>query len=381
MNDIASNNTLKRPIIGVLVSNLHIRKLKKQHPKFEKSFRYIRFIGLVKANQEAKTTLYFFSTRNIDMNTLQIHGTYFNENTGYWERKFFPLPDVLFVRIGGKKRRVIIKQLIKMGTKKLNPRHSFDKWYVYRKLKKYKKVRPYLPLTIAYNTPNDLEMMFIKSKSLYLKPRKGNCGKKVLRVKQLSNGTYLLNYSVRRKGFTKQIDNFDSLVTFIQEFFAREKFIIQQAIPLLTKNSRLVDMRAEVQRNGMGEIDVAAISVRIGQRGSHITSVKSERSVYPIEEFLSKYLHYSKAEINILKSRIQEFLLNVYHGMEKSYGTFGEIGIDFGMDKDGKLWLIECNARSGKAHVKETKNEKAILKAFLNPLEYAKFINKQKKIS
>lgn len=44
------------------------------------------------------------------------------------------------------------------------------------------------------------------------------------------------------------------------------------------------------------------------------------------------------------------------------------------MDDQGDLWLIECNAKSAKVSLCKAYDEETVKKAFLNPLEYAKFI-------
>lgn len=72
-----------------------------QTQAFKKSYRYIRFIELAKANQDAQTTLYFFSSKDVNLDKQKIQGTYYNEKKVYWEKKEYPLPDVLYDRGGG----------------------------------------------------------------------------------------------------------------------------------------------------------------------------------------------------------------------------------------------------------------------------------------
>jgi D-alanine-D-alanine ligase-like ATP-grasp enzyme len=133
-------------------------------------------------------------------------------------------------------------------------------------------------------------------------------------------------------------------------------------------------MRATVQRDGNGVLDITACPVRVGKAGMPITSTRSGSQVYRFEDFFRKLLNYSNEEINILTEKVNEFLITAYKCIEDSYGTFGEIGIDFAIDKNKNIWFIECNAKPGKDTVYLSYDEDTVKKAFLNPLEYSKYL-------
>ena len=83
----------------------------------------------------------------------------------------------------------------------------------------------------------------------------------------------------------------------------------------------------------------------------------------------------SANEVQKLKKKIEQFLITAYTCIEKSYGTFGEIGIDFALDTDGKIWFIEANAKPAKDALYQAYDRETIRKAFQYPLEYAKYIS------
>ena len=84
-----------------------------------------------------------------------------------------------------------------------------------------------------------------------------------------------------------------------------------------------------------------------------------------------------KEEIALLKSRVEDFLVRIYIYLEQSYGPFGELGIDIGMDKAGRLWFIESNTKSTKVSLCNASSGETMQKAFLNPLEYAKYLYRE----
>jgi hypothetical protein len=66
--------------------------------------------------------------------------------------------------------------------------------------------------------------------------------------------------------------------------------------------------------------------------------------------------------------------MKCFNYIEDSYGSFGELGIDYAIDVTGKLWFIECNAKPGKDTVYLSYDKNTIKKAFQNPLDYGKYL-------
>lgn len=368
-----TNITSKRPVIAVFIRTSHRRKLSENNNTFKTSDKYIRYIQLAKANEEAQTTLYFFADKDVDLKEEKIIGTYFNEKRGIWEKGEFPFPDVLYDRRpGGSYRSKLIREYMdRKGIKKLNAQYYFDKWGVYQELVKNKKVRPHLPLTTIFTKPNDLKEMFKKSSTVYLKALRGFGGLQIIRVIKRTRGDYKYSYFRKRKLHVYQVTTFNKLVKVIESFFQGKVFVIQQAIHLPKIKNSIVDLRGEIQRNGVSQIEIVAILVRMGRKGSPVTT---KGTVYLFDDYFQKNLNYSSKEVAQLRRRLENFLLTVHLSLEKSYGKFGEIAIDFALDKQGNIWFIECNARSAKVSLFKTSKEEVIRKAFLNPLEYAKYL-------
>ena len=256
---------------------------------------------------------------------------------------------------------------------RFNPRYYFDKWQVYDKLNRYDEVKKYLPLTIRYRNASDLLMMLEKSKTLYIKDRVGNRGIGVTRIVKFLDGTFDLSYFTKEL-FQERYYSFEGLVSRIDELYKGKNAIIQPSIDMIKVDEGNVDMRATVQRDGNGNLGIVACPVRLGKSGAPITSTRSGSKVYRFEEFFMSILNYPKEKIDGIKAKIDDFLISTYKAIEDIYGRFGEIGIDFAIDKSGEIWFIECNAKPGKDTVYLSYDKETIKKAFLNPLEYAKYI-------
>ncbi|PKM82109.1 MAG: hypothetical protein CVU88_03540 [Firmicutes bacterium HGW-Firmicutes-13] len=361
----------RRPIIAVNVSPKLFNRLKNQEDK-----RYHRIKKLLRVNQTARSTLYFFCYQNVDFENSKISGVCFNENTKSWEIKDFPFPDVLYDRVRGKRKYQIELNSMRgkfdqMGIKKINSLHSFDKWDLYQVLEKNDLFRPHLPLTRLLESTDDLKIMLDKDEKIYLKARKGSRGMQVMSVTKAPKGKYEYRF-YSKSVVVGRVNDLYGLFRVIHSFFKGKNVIVQQAIDLLKIDSCVIDMRGELQRNGRGELEITAVPVRIGKKDAPIAT---RGTSYPFEVFFKDFLHFSEDEIKALKSKVDSFLIEVYKYIEQSYGPFGEIGIDIGFDKRGHIWFIECNAKSAKVSLCNTSDRGTIEKAFLNPLEYAKFIS------
>lgn len=361
------------PVIGVFVGPTYIRRLfNDQNPKK-------RTIELLKANEEAHTILYFFTTENVNCKRQKIKGTYFHPHEQRWKQKTFPFPDVLYDRGSGRQRKIpkyrYIRSFFNKHTpmKKINSEHYFDKWELYQNLSKHGEMQPYLPETKLYKKVSDFNA-FTKDRKVYIKRCVSSNGRKVMRVVKLPKRGYEYSYYADRV-VAGRVRKINDVVKEMNKFFHGKKVILQKAIDLQKVDQSIVDMRANVQRNGRGELEITAISARIGHKNSPVTSTRTGSTCYQFEEFYKDMLGMSAKEVQKLKKKIEQFLITAYTCIEKSYGTFGEIGIDFALDTDGKIWFIEANAKPAKDALYQAYDRETIRKAFQYPLEYAKYIS------
>ncbi|WAH36326.1 YheC/YheD family endospore coat-associated protein [Alicyclobacillus dauci] len=329
---------------------------------------------LAKANKKARTKLYFFSTRGVDYDRKVIRGMWFNDAKKRWEKRTFPFPHVLYVRGGsGKSVQRLIEKFDDMGIKRINPIVAFNKSDLYYKLSQDKSVRKYLPYTknLDLNDISELRAILRKRKTVYIKACRGRRGLQVVRVSRVSPGRYQYSYSILGRLVRREVRSYTRLQRALKSFFGSREVIVQQAIDLLTVNgSCLVDFRAELQRNRNGNLTVVAIPIRVGKKSSPITT---HGTAYRFNDYLSKLLpNCSSKQIRETRNEIDHFLRTVYRSVEKVYGRFGEIGIDFAVDKNRNIWLIECNAQSAKVSIRRCYSQKTVHRIYRNPLEYAK---------
>jgi len=145
------NRRTVEPYLGVSVSDGVITQLLKQQSS-------PMVTELKEASTYAGLNLYFFSNSDINMKKKRIKAVYYNPIKRLWEKQEYEYPNIIY-------RRNIIprkfeKQLIELGVVLLNYLRGFNKWKVYENLSKNKDFSQYLPLTLIYKKPSDLQKLY-----------------------------------------------------------------------------------------------------------------------------------------------------------------------------------------------------------------------------
>jgi hypothetical protein len=318
--------------------------------------------------------LYFFMLKDIDSKNLTIEGLYFDHTRNNWNKGVFPFPAVVYMRIkpdsSDKRVQTFLDLLANLRIPLVNSLPSFDKWHVYQALSNHSHIALHLPETRLYHKQSDdLTSLLQRYGKVYLKARRGSRGREVMQVSRL-HGSRLEYRYFDRKLFYRIIDA-KHIYRVIDTFFGGCGLIVQQPIDLLTLQNNKVDLRAEVQRNGQGKLEVIAIPVRVGCPSSPITT---HGSSFRFDQFFSGILNYNQSAVEELEQRLHTMLFEIYMAIEKSFGPFGELGIDIGLDKSGHLWFIECNSQSAKVSLTNAYTGPISRKAWINPLSYARLI-------
>ncbi|PSL42584.1 YheC/D-like protein [Salsuginibacillus halophilus] len=363
------------PHLGVLVSRKQIRLFMRQAPSW-------RLKALVRANRNAGINLFFFCIDGVNVRKKKILGVYYDVQDKKYKKRLFSYPDVLYKRgrdvtnkrSVNRKYRTFQAHLKALNVQYINYQQGFDKWKVYQTLSSNTSLQPYLPETKVLTSASELAHMLAAHKTVYVKAAKGRKGQQVIRVETEADGSF--TYTHYLKGLkTKHVHTIDELFDALKTFFKGRFAIVQEGIKLLKIDDKIIDIRAELQRNGQGDLGITAVSVRESQKNSPITT---HADSYPIDDFCAKVLNYSPARTNELKKRINALVRAVYAHIENENGQVGELGIDLALDEEGRLWFIEVNSQTAKVSLCKAYGEEVKHKAFYNPLAYAAYIYHKK---
>lgn len=229
-----------------------------------------------------------------------------------------------------------------------------SKWDIYRVLKENKELRPYLPKTRLFSKQN-VDTFLNRYHKVILKPIHGRLGYGVIKLSMLPKGKYKLEFEDYYAVLPTKHQMHKALI----EKIGKEKYIIQQYIPLAKINKQPIDIRVMLQRSATPEWTIWTITgkaAKIASPGYVITN--SATKVLPVKEAImrsnikKKTPNKTTSEINRVSLRTVEQLF--------SYSTknYSAIGLDIGVDKKGNIWIIEANLKPNTSLFRLLKNPK-----------------------
>jgi hypothetical protein len=340
----------KQRLIGIMVSKNERRKsVLKQYLPYSTS----------------DDVIFSFTPQSIDWDKKIITGLHYTSRG--WEIAKFPFPKAVYNRCYEIQDSLIQRLENVMGKGKcFNHRNKFDKLLVYRHLRK--EFADFLPPTVPFDEKTAAQMLE-RYPVLYFKPCYGNGGKGVIRAARQINGEihigdhYFVPETIVRnmKDFQKEI----------KREIGGKPYLVQAGIPIGHVNGQIFDIRALVQKNGKGKWSVTNMISRIASPGSFNTSMCD--AVRLAEGVLLQLFPAGTTE-EIL-SAVREISLKAASVLEKkSKYHLGELSVDFALDNEGKLWMIELNGKPQKVLYEDLDD---VSKVYQRPMEYARHLARQ----
>jgi len=380
----------------VLIKKSFLHENRKYGVKFEQDeIRVGPVVGIIAPKQDSKNrpfgsqTTFFqeimasgrqlgqicfaFYFADIDWNKKVING-YFHGKNG-WQRGRFPMPDVIYPRskFWVASRAESRRRLNRLGVQILNP-PMVGKWEAYRLFKKNPELVPYLPETRLINSFRQVDLMVKKYRAVYLKPVNGTQGKNIIRVsKNKKSPGYCYQYHSNGSLCKGNASDLLHLQRQLRPVMAGRSYLVQKEINLLRNEGGIADIRVMVQKNHNGKWEVTGMACRIGKPGAITSNISSGGSGKKVETVLNKAFTGSK-QVNQIIETIIFVCNNAAQSVEEYLGNCGEMGIDIGVDRFGKVWFIEANLRPAR-HVFSLIGEKQTrLKSVETPLLYARYL-------
>ncbi|WP_428911597.1 YheC/YheD family protein [Niallia sp. Krafla_26] len=217
----------------------------------------------------------------------------------------------------------------------VDPNREFiNKWEMYKLLIRHPVKNVQIPETQLYSTES-LSSMLMKYPVLYIKPI-ASWGGTDISTLQLNENSYI--WRVQGKD-SVILDDFNEIYHQIGEFYQDTNIIIQRGIPTIRYDNQPFDIRSHLYKEMDGSWLYGGNLVRIGGAGSIVSNIEiSNGTVKPTDEVISALFPNQPFSIDTLKT----ISMDICHMLDQ-YHFFTEVGIDFGLDHDGNLWIIEVN--------------------------------------
>ncbi len=328
---------------------------------------------LLNSGKQMGQICFAFSPYSVDLIKGVIIGYTHGKNG--WVKGAFPIPDVIYPRDRSYSRSKLQmrKRLEGLGVSLLNPT-LVGKWETHKILSQNKQLRSYLPETRLLKSFNEVGQMLTLHRGVYLKPVAGSQGRNIIKVtKKRASGVYEYQYMLNNRMIRGSVSNTVNLQKSLKRIMGNRSYIVQKQINLLKYEDNIIDVRILVQKDNTGVWDVTGMACRVGSNGSITSNISSGGSGRKIEEIL---MH------NIPQAELRKKIMNDIHfisieatkTLEKSIGQSGEMGIDLGIDEDGKVWFIEANIRPARQVFNLIGETDTRLLSVERPMLYARYL-------
>jgi glutathione synthase/RimK-type ligase-like ATP-grasp enzyme len=357
------------PFFGIL------SRVNRKLPK--RSDEYRDFVAHSKAGTEHNVVVYAFKPSDIIWSKRLIWANIYNNTSRAWFKVFLPFPHVIWNRTFNtsiSRARIIntVNRLHRRGAKIFNYGVG-HKWQAYKLLRSHPQIRPHLPQTGLYRSAGQVKRYLARFKGVYLKPVRGSWGKGIIRIRMIK-GLYQVKRTVGRRGKnTLRMVNGPGLIVLLAQYI-RAPYIVQQEIPLNRINGRIMDIRALAQRRKDGQWAVTGAVARLGRPKSVVSNLHGGGKAYLLPEALEKMFPHSQEKINEIIENIHHLTPLILTQLEDYFGPSGEVGLDFGIDKKGKVWFIEANPIPGRRSFYLLSPNEIYRKAMTHPVEYASML-------
>ncbi|ANS73731.1 hypothetical protein AWM70_03380 [Paenibacillus yonginensis] len=329
----------------------------------------------------------FAFTPQAEMEEDQITGYTFRN--GSWVHQSFPLPDVVYDRFfsSGSQKWEKRRQLAKLAEKhrfRLLGRGTAGKWIVYEALRQNQEISPYLPETHKYKSFGQLrELMSRWQGELFLKPQFGTHGKLALHLKERKNSghrVYLLTgRDVSNAVFQHRFISARDTARYLESLRKGKPFLVQPKLQLSTRAGEPFDIRVLMQKDQEGKWSMTGMAARVGKAGSLTSNLHGGGKACRASQLLSR--EFGPAAARTVLARLRQLSAVIPPYLEERFGRLAELGLDYGIDTEARIWLLEVNSKPGRSAFCWIGDSSRARKAVENPVLYACYLLKQPETS
>lgn len=315
----------------------------------------------------------------VDWNGKTVGGYQYRSETGKWHKVRRAIPPIIYDRCfySGRSQFIrysnAINRLRRIPSVRFLMRGLSGKWQVQQALALHPTLRKHLPETSVLT---DLDQVFewLEYKtSCILKPNGGSHGKKIVRVRKMPDGRCeVTGRDSANQPVHAVFDTRHHLRRWLREFIGTRKYLIQEYLSLHTADGRSFDVRSLVQKGGDGRWHITGMAARVGQPGSLTANIHGGGTGAPLLPFLQE--HYEVMEVDDIMRRLQELSSLIPRHIERNIGQLVELGIDFGVDQSGRVWILEVNSKPGRSIFAQLQDVRRSRASVCNLLDYARYL-------
>lgn len=281
-----------------------------------------------------------------------------NFNTGYyycdgkWLEDILPEPNAIYNRVAVRalEKTEAYDNFVNELNEKQIPyfNHRFlNKLEIHELLVKDERLQASIPDTVKLEEYDSFIAKLNEHGTIYVKPINGSKGRGILRIEK-SVDCFIVYYSSFSNCETTTFRSSYVLYKRLIERINHLPYLIQQRIRLIKIDNRAIDFRVLCIKSVKGDWKVVSSVARVSPKENMVSNIAQGGLQIKTFELLKDL--YEQQQAREFLTQIHKFALCVADSLcsNPSLGHFGELGVDIGLDEDGKLWLIEVNSKPSK---------------------------------
>jgi hypothetical protein len=344
----------------------------KFYPFPEKSF----YAFMTQAGRKIGLPVYVLLPTQINFATKTVVGYQYTPQKK-WVKTRLPFPTLVYDRLSNRRKYAAqIKRLKAQSSITFLGHVLGNKLKNHNHLIQHPGLAEHMPPTELVTSMQVVRDMLDQYDAVVVKPMQNSLGIGVMKVTSKNNVHRVEGRDFKNKIFHRTFSNRNALLFWLRNQFTT-KIIAQPYLELSTPEGVPFDIRVLVQKNGKGEWMETGRAVRAGVVDGLTSNLCGGGKAHSYEPFLSKY--FEEEQLELIHHDI-DFIVNELPAfLESKHGRLVELGIDIGIDRAGKVWLIEVNSKPGRASFRQIEQGKYHRDVRLNPLRYAYYLVKASK--
>jgi hypothetical protein len=214
-----------------------------------------------------------------------------------------------------------------------------SKWELHRLYSKHPELRKLLPPT-SILTLSSLSRFIEDYGAVYIKGNTSHTGSNIIKAWKTGQGYRF----IKERGNPVDANSIRDLYDKVKGGRVGRIILVQKAIDLAGINGKPFSIRLMLMRDGQRRWQYAGMIAKVSGEGSVISNVRRGGGyATTVDEALAKSFGYGRERIEREKRKlIRSGFEIIRHATNSGYRSY-ETGIDLGMDRTGKLWIIEVN--------------------------------------
>lgn len=331
----------------------------KTNPVF--SYNKERLTALLKEAKKQEVKIYMFESKDVDIKEGKIHARFSLDSE---EKETIQIPDAIYnvwpnLDYNHDSIERWLRERIPFSSFPINDKIILPK----KMLERTHLGHLFIPFIGVLNIQRVLRFL-AKNKRGVLKKSAVARGENIFFIEQRSTNRFTVE--VDKKPI---IMNKEGFANWIEEYIIPERYILQEYKEFRTKQQEPFDIRSHVQKNGEGKWTITKIYPRIGSEKTILSNISLGGRILDLMEFLKE--EYSNDKATRIFNDLNDLSIEVASAIDKIYNySIDELGLDFAIDKNERIWMHEANA---KPQTKYHEEERAV-----NTIAYLKYLAKNR---